>query len=549
MSTYSARRGRQFQQQDCFSFCPFIRKRATLAMHSPGFFGHCQIDFKGRGKIFAKGSKGLGENFGALQTQSKHRIFYWRSYQPLFCLSKMSDNTKLEKKAFLETPDFPEALQYMYWTYVASCLIERAWRFGLPALVALLSDSLVPVALNSFVGQLFVFVGGPLVGTLMDSMPRVFAFTFLSFMQTVSILVSAAMVMYATSTGRVLGSSTLLLVKQPWFLVLVCASAVDRITGLATGVAFERDWVILLAGRTRTIALAKANAMLRRVDLICEIIGPFLFGLALSKYSSAKCVLSSCAIAVVSLPLLVLLVERTYKLSSGVLDRPNAPMDEHKLSVSLGLEVFTQGWILYLVQPILPASIAYVLLSFNTVLAPSSLMTTFLTQRGLNPAVIGSYRGLCAVMGFLATYLASVLIGKYGTIKAGAISLTYQAFLLCLAVALYLLGPVEKQSMLFLFLLLVILSRLGHWAYDMVIAQIFQTAVPLSNANAVSAAEMSLASFAELVMLAVAIVANDISHFGALAGLSMTAVGVAACLYWAWLADGATKALFQQEYL
>lgn len=31
--------------------------------------------------------------------------------------------------------------------------------------------------------QLVVFLGGPLVGALMDSMPRVFAFTFLSFMQ------------------------------------------------------------------------------------------------------------------------------------------------------------------------------------------------------------------------------------------------------------------------------------------------------------------------------------------------------------------------------
>ncbi|KAI5072684.1 hypothetical protein GOP47_0012790 [Adiantum capillus-veneris] len=549
MSTYFVKHGRQYQQQHYFSYCPRLRNRPMIAMQASGrFFGHGQIYLRGSVKIFSRCSKRLGEKYGDHLICKDYRSPRWASCRPLFCLSKMSDNMKVDDKAFLETPDFPEALQYLYWTYVASCLIERAWRFALPALVAMISDSLSPVALNSFVSQLFVFVGGPLVGTLMDSVPRVFAFTLLSFMQTVSILVSAAMVMYAISNGSILGSSTLLLVKQPWFLVLVCASAVDRITGLATGVAFERDWVVLLAGRTRTIALAKANAMLRRVDLICEIVGPFLFGLALSKYSPAKCVLSSCAIAVVSLPLLILLVQHTYNLSSGVLDRPDALLEEHKLSVSLGLEVFTQGWILYLVQPILPASIAYVLLSFNTVLAPSSLMTTFLTQRGLNPAVIGSYRGLCAVMGFLATYLASVLIGKYGTIKAGAISLTYQAFLLCLAVVLYLLGPVEKQTTLFLFLLLVILSRLGHWAYDMVIAQIFQTAVPLSNANAVSAAEMSLASFAELVMLAVAIVANDVSHFGALACLSTTAVAVAACLYWAWVTNGATRAPFKQEF-
>eukprot|EP00250_Pteridium_aquilinum_P015300 c22508_g1_i2 orf=106-1806(+) len=557
MNANVLKRGRQHQYQHQWfllrdlSLCHRARKKAILRMHFPRALGKCWSLMKESGECIPLSHMGLDETsfkFGNGLVYKDHKGSHCESCGKLFCLSKVGSSAMADDKMLSGTPDFPEALQFLYWTYVASCLVERAWRFALPALVALLSDNLLPVALNSFVGQLVVFVGGPLVGALMDSMPRVLAFTFLSFMQTVSILVSAAMVLHATNSGLVLGSSALSLVQQPWFFVLVCASAVDRITGLATGVAFERDWVVLLAGQTQTVALAKANAMLRRVDLICEIIGPFLFGLALSKYNPVKCVLISCAIAVVSLPLLILLVQRTYNLSRGALDRPSTSMDRN-LSVSLGLEIFTQGWLLYLMQPILPASIAYVLLSFNTVLAPSSLMTTFLTQRGLNPAVIGSYRGACAVMGFLATYLASVVIAKFGTIKAGALSLTYQALLLLSAVLLYTFGPMETQGTLFLFLLLVVLSRLGHWAYDMVIAQIFQTAVPQSNANVVSAAEMSLASFAEMVMLAVAIVANDVSHFGALAGLSMTAVAVAACLYWAWLAFGASKAPFQRQYL
>lgn len=355
------------------------------------------------------------------------------------------------------------------------------------------------------------------------------------------------MVLHAINNGVVLASSTLSFALQPWYMVLSFASAVDRITGLATGVAFERDWVVLLAGQTQTIALAKANAMLRRVDLVCEMIGPFLFGLALWKYKPTTCVLISCATAVVSLPILILLVHRTYNLSKGVLDRPKQ-LTHRILNLSLGLEIFSQGWLQYLMQPILPASIAYVLLSFNAVLAPSGLMTAFLTQRGLNPAMIGSYRGSCAVMGFLATFLGSGLIGKFGTIKAGALSLTYQAVLLSLAVLLYSVGPMEKQTALFLFLTFVVLSRLGHWAYDMVIAQIFQTSVPQSKANVVSSAEMSLASFAELLMLMVAIVANDVSHFGTLACLSMVAVVGAACLYWTWLTNATTKAYFKQGY-
>lgn len=40
------------------------------------------------------------------------------------------------------------------------------------------------------------------------------------------------------------------------------------------------------------------------------------------------------------------------------------------------------GWDEYMQQPVLPASLAYVLLCFNVVLAPGGLMTAFLTQHG-----------------------------------------------------------------------------------------------------------------------------------------------------------------------
>jgi len=33
----------------------------------------------------------------------------------------------------------------------------------------------------------------------------------------------------------------------------------------------ERDWVVLLAGTNRPVALAQANAVLNRLDLICEV--------------------------------------------------------------------------------------------------------------------------------------------------------------------------------------------------------------------------------------------------------------------------------------
>lgn len=51
--------------------------------------------------------------------------------------------------------------------------------------------------------------------------------------------------------------------------------------------------------------------------------------------------------------------------------------------MDVGIEAIKLGWKEYMQQPVLPASLAYVLLCLNVVLTPGSLMTAFLTQRGI----------------------------------------------------------------------------------------------------------------------------------------------------------------------
>lgn len=51
------------------------------------------------------------------------------------------------------------------------------------------------------------------------------------------------MIIYAHTVPHTSASSMLL---RPWFIVLVLAGAVERLFGVATGVAIERDWVVLV---------------------------------------------------------------------------------------------------------------------------------------------------------------------------------------------------------------------------------------------------------------------------------------------------------------
>ncbi|XP_010914576.1 solute carrier family 40 member 2, chloroplastic [Elaeis guineensis] len=449
-----------------------------------------------------------------------------------------------EQETLAATPAHPAALYALYASCLVGNLVEQLWNFAWPAAVAILHPSLLPVAVVGFFTKFSIFIGAPIVGKLMDHFPRVLAYLTLNFVQTAAQLLSAAMIIYAlTTTHRITTSAVLL---QTWFIVLVVAGAVERLAGLALGVSMERDWVVLLAGTNRPVALAQANAMLSRIDLLCEIAGASLFGILLSKHNPVTCLKLACCLMICALPVLVILGQLVNRLSSGVLNCSRYPSDESDIArppldagkiVKNGMDAIRQGWKEYKHQPVLPASIAYVLLYFNIALAPGAIMTALLMHHGINPSIIGGFSGLCSIMGFVATFISATLVKKLGILKAGAAGLIFQALLLTAAVVMYWTGSISQQTPLFIFLSLIVLSRLGHMSYDVVGTQILQTGIPAAKANLIGTTEVSIASLAEFVMLGVAIIANDVSHFGFLAMLSVSSVAGAAWMFCQWLAN------------
>ncbi|CAM8942662.1 unnamed protein product [Rhodiola kirilowii] len=384
----------------------------------------------------------------------------------------------------------------------------------------------------------------PVDGQAYDHFPRVATYNYLSSIQTAAQLLSVAMIIHAHSSTFITSSSVFF---RPWFITLVFAGAVESLCGLALGVAVERDWVVLLAGINRPTALAKANAVLSRIVLLCEIAGASFFGILLSKYDLVTCLKLAAGLMLWSLPVVVLLTWYTNTLSSGVLDRARCSQNLCDLNhdadclckpasaLVTGLDAVKHGWMEYVQQPVLPASLASVLLYFNIVLTPGGLMTAFLTQKGLNPSIIGGFSGLCAFMGVAATFISASLVQRLGILKAGAAGLIFQASLLCTAVAVYWTGTLSRPFPLLLFLCLIIFSRLGHMSYDVVGSQIIQTGIPASKANLIGTTEVSVASLAEFMMLGVAIFANDLSNFGLLATVSILPVVGAAWMFCRWM--------------
>ncbi|MCO5586671.1 hypothetical protein L7F22_040613 [Adiantum nelumboides] len=420
------------------------------------------------------------------------------------------------QEALAATPAYPEGLYALYATFFSGNFIEQVWNFAWPSAVALLHDSLLPVAVISFVSKLVIFACGPWVGAKMDSLPRVFTFNTLSIVQTVAQLISVGAVIYALRKSPILGSSTTALLLQLWFLILVVMQAIERLTGLACGTAFERDWAVLLAGANRPIALADTNAMLCRVDYLCEMTGTSFYGILLSKFSPVTCLKVAAAIMLASLPIMIVLACFTNKLSKCVLERPKLSkvremLESQSYSARIdAFEMLKRGWVRYLSQPALPVSLAA-------------------WDRCHD--------------GFWATFLSSALVRKLGLLRSGAVGLVFQASLLAVAFLIYQSNSVAHSHSLQFFLAAIVLSRLGHFTYDIIGGQILQTAVHSSEANTVGATEVSLASLAELVMLGVAIVANDVSHFGCLAALSLAAVVGATLAYYRWMSNMSSRYL------
>ncbi|RLN00279.1 solute carrier family 40 member 3, chloroplastic-like [Panicum miliaceum] len=449
-----------------------------------------------------------------------------------------------------ETAAYPAAMTALYAACLAGNVTEQLWNFTWPAAIATLHPSLLPVAVLGFFTKLVVFAAGPLVGDLMSSLPRIPAYRSLTVIQTAAHWVSAAMIVYAFTLPRASTAPALLL--QPWFAVLVASTAVDRLSCVSLGVIAERDFVVQLAGEGRPIALARANATLSRVGLLCETAGASIFAVLLSRNDPLTCIRLSCAISFCALPLLLFLGGAMNRLADGIFDHATSlgslKRSEHEsthttLAFSIKKKAeeawatIRRGWTEYLRQPVLPASLAYVLVCFNVALAPGALMTTFLIHHGVSASVLGVFGGSSAVMGILATFMVPKLVKELGILKAGAAGLIAQSALLGAAVLVFLTGPVSQQGVLFVFLGLIVSSRLGHMAYSVVSLQVVQTGNPMGKAKLIGATEIAVASLAELAMMAVAVVAKDAAHFGWLATLSVASVAAAACLFCAWLAN------------
>ena len=367
-----------------------------------------------------------------------------QQHQPLYSPTRprrlIATASSISEPGRGRTPIHPEAMNALYFMYLCACLVERTWRFALPLCLAYVEGGYQAIAVLGFVSPLGCSLLGPATGRMLDQMYLPYGLSLMVALQGIAIMASGLVVLAAAA------NPTVKFVDGPLFIVLLLLSMVERLTAILSELAIERDWVTQLSGKENALALASSNAMLRRTDLSCELVGSLAFGWLYSTAGLAISVASATFLAAVLLPAQLLSIFRIAKMVPGAMvhGREEAevamfkppswkklllpgkrkkdneadflPLDNvgdensnensTKLSFPLPLPLpqriknqamhAVDGWRAYFRQPILFSSLTFVLLFFNVALSPGGLITAFLTAKGLDGKGMAIFRGGCA---------------------------------------------------------------------------------------------------------------------------------------------------------
>mmetsp|Transcript_62707 Transcript_62707/g.132458 ORF Transcript_62707/g.132458 Transcript_62707/m.132458 type:complete len:547 (-) Transcript_62707:533-2173(-) len=439
---------------------------------------------------------------------------------------------------------------------------SKAWEFAMPLLLIKLSGGrLVAPAVSGIVTTTAEFLIGPSIGQWTDSVPsRMKVVSVAAAIQSLAIMLTLVVMLFSEvldSSGTVTGES-----EDPvWFsgprptlggglFSTICICGVLEVLGrMASSVSVERDWVPVAFEQDGEVALARVNSRMANIDLIAEMVGPLIAGAFFSITATASdgFVLIAVLDVLSFIPQLWLLAGAR-RLSPALMGehKPEEPAGEGDDSPS------TKGsWRAFFSHPggVALLSFSYALVFFTVLSSHDVVLTAFLSQVGLSPWVLSTFRALGAAAGVLGSTSFEWLADRHGARSVAGIFITIQSIAVVVAAGVL----ASKKSVpgiapdwlgdtpwyLVPFLISIIVSRTGLYGFDVGFSTISQGLVDERYRGAVGGVTEALCGFFQLCMYAATsfVTAEKGSGgFEYLVHTSAAAVVVAACLFGVWCA-------------
>ena len=373
----------------------------------------------------------------------------------------------------------------LYISHFLSTWNSRVFEFGAVLTLAhIYDDTLLPASLYALTCAASAVFLSPLVGHYVDREDRLKVVR-------CSIIGQRTAVILSCPGFWILAAYTAIvpLAKSLLFSILCLLACVEKLCSIMNLIAIERDWVVLISEET-SYELEVLNSQMRRIDLVCKLLGPLVIALI-----DARVVLWNIGV-IFGMNVLSLLVEYfaiadVYRLVPALRSKVNASADTPGLPTA-SQHISTHRRLLALffrqVQDMLKALSEYshhavflpslaLCLLYLTVLSFSGQMVTYLVSVGVTSTQIGLLRTISTAIEVSATWLAPVAMGRVGPLRSGLWFINWQMACLIGAVASFWL--VEKPAMAASMLIVgMIASRVGLWGFDLCVQIIVQEVKP-----------------------------------------------------------------------
>ncbi|KAI5236303.1 hypothetical protein E4T43_08695 [Aureobasidium subglaciale] len=419
---------------------------------------------------------------------------------------------------------------------------SRVFEFGAvlyPA--AIYPGTLLPMSVYALSRGLAAILFAPAVGRYIDRANRLTVVRLSIIMQRAPVAGSCA-IFYILAIQLPLPHH----VRTVLLAVLAVMACVEKLAAIMNLVAVERDWVVVIADSDPR-CLRELNAEMRRIDLVCKLIGPLFIAL-IAGYSTQIAILVNLGMNVASMIVEYFAIARVYK----DLPRLQASKTQPRLETTLPSDDptshrygFAHNWAhlknvsaqslrdfnRYFHHSAFLPSFSGALL-YLTVLSFAGQMVTYLLSVGYTSTSIGIARTLAVALEVAATWVAPLLVGCIGPVRTGLWGLTWQMTCLGVGTALF-FAKAQDQPLISASVLVigVMLSRLGLRGFDLSAQLIVQEEVESEMRGAFSSVESAWQNGFELVSYASTIIFSRPDQFRWPTLLSVVAVYLAGALF------------------
>ncbi|KAH8686274.1 iron transporter [Ilyonectria robusta] len=321
-------------------------------------------------------------------------------------------------------------------------------------------------------------------------------------------------------------------------------ACVEKLYSIVNLVSIEKDWVVVLAENDIS-ALATLNAQMRRIDLLCKLLGPLCIAL-IDGLSTEAAIIANFTMNITSVVVEYFAIAWIYyevpdlqeSRSKPRSAQPGPPSPQRDSIATAGaitqtrsaFSRFIADFSFYFHHRVFLPSIAGALL-YLTVLSFSGQMVTYLVASGYNATQITIARTLSVAFEVMATWVAPWLISRIGPVRAGLWLSNCQVIPLIAGITVFggfMDNPVISAGGL---VIGTIVSRLGLRGFDLCMQVIVQEEVEAESRGSFSSVEAAWQNAFELLSYFSTIVFFRPSQFFWPSFISGTAVTTASFAY------------------